>query len=387
MRIFINYAHKDRAVTTSLVEGLRSLEYSVWYDQELVSGTAWFHKILENIEQCDVMLFMLSSASLESQYCQAEYKYALKLNKPLLPVMVESVELPFALQQIQFIDHRLLDVKETLVEVARAINVIEDKKRIYNEYTPPEISPERPDFTSIRQSPTPQVAQIPRPLNVLADGLALRFLGASIAIIGLMVILVVILVVVVEMIKTSDTPVVNEIIVSPVATEHCPEEVFVRHPKLEGPAIGVSVTITTPEMCTELQEDEHTIPVGGNYAYAGSLDRTVIWVLVYPHLDDSFYPQGSRPCEGLFTIVAEGKWRTDIHLGGGAGTVFDVIVAVSQEDSPASQAIRQWFQKECETGIDPLPFRFSDSRGNPAQPILPEGLTELNSITIYKQFK
>src|SRR5687768_149113 len=104
--IFISYARKDRAQVGALTETLRLLGNQVWFDESLTGGATWWAEILNQIERCDIFLYVLSRSSLKSEACAAEKAYALDLRKPLLPVMVESVgaaSLPRDLAQLHIV--------------------------------------------------------------------------------------------------------------------------------------------------------------------------------------------------------------------------------------------------------------------------------------------
>src|SRR5688572_2935636 len=110
-RIFISYSSKDRNVVTNLATDLQELGHEVWFDRELsqTGGQKWWSNILSQIRNCDIFLFALTPASLGSDPCQREYRYAYALGKPLVPVMLAAVDipsLPVELQEIQFIDYR-----------------------------------------------------------------------------------------------------------------------------------------------------------------------------------------------------------------------------------------------------------------------------------------
>src|SRR5579859_2097095 len=101
MKIFISYSSKNRAQVEPLANDLEALGHDVWFDKELSGGQVWWDQILEAIRGCDLCVFALTPEALESQPCRREYTYAAAVNKIILPVMLESVEvnaLPSALR-------------------------------------------------------------------------------------------------------------------------------------------------------------------------------------------------------------------------------------------------------------------------------------------------
>ena len=69
MSIFISYARKDRAAAETLRHDLERTRSSVWLDDELTGGQAWWETILGQIRSCDLFVFALSPDSLRSKAC------------------------------------------------------------------------------------------------------------------------------------------------------------------------------------------------------------------------------------------------------------------------------------------------------------------------------
>lgn len=123
MSIFISYARKDRAAAETLRHDLERARRSVWLDDELTGGQAWWETILGQIRSCDLFVFALSPDSLRSKACQSELRYAIELKRPLLPVMVRSVSVqlaPAAIADTQIIDYteRTADSAVALITAA-----------------------------------------------------------------------------------------------------------------------------------------------------------------------------------------------------------------------------------------------------------------------------
>jgi hypothetical protein len=123
MSIFISYARKDRSAAETLRHDLERARSSVWLDDELTGGQAWWETILGQIRSCELFVFALSPDSLRSKACQAELRYALELKRPLLPVMVRAVSVqlaPAAIADTQIIDYteRTADSAVALVTAA-----------------------------------------------------------------------------------------------------------------------------------------------------------------------------------------------------------------------------------------------------------------------------
>lgn len=90
MRLFISYAHTDKWQVNELVEILRQGNYDPWFDHRLVVGQDWKQQLLDAITNCDVFVYVLSPESVESEWCQWEFAEAVKLSKPIVPILIQT---------------------------------------------------------------------------------------------------------------------------------------------------------------------------------------------------------------------------------------------------------------------------------------------------------
>jgi hypothetical protein len=85
-----------------------------------------------------------------------------------------------------------------------------------------------------------------------------------------------------------------------------------------------------------------------------------------------YYVQSPDACQGLSAHASKGQWTTNLNLGGeGRPEQFDIVVTVADVDSEASQVFTKWLLTGCDTNEFP---GFST---------LPDGLTELDAITVH----
>lgn len=123
-RIFVSYSRENESVVKDLVGDLEAMGHEVWFDQELSGGQNWWDKILAQIRECDLFVFALAPASVDSTACKREYQYAANLRRPILPALVadgvSTNALPSALSQVQFVDYRQPD-RSTALRLARAV--------------------------------------------------------------------------------------------------------------------------------------------------------------------------------------------------------------------------------------------------------------------------
>ncbi len=109
MAIFISYARHDRPAVEVLARDLERTRESVWMDNELTGGQAWWDTILSQIRACDLYVLALSPESLRSRACRLELQYALAVRRPLLPVQIRDVAIstaPQAVADTQIVDYR-----------------------------------------------------------------------------------------------------------------------------------------------------------------------------------------------------------------------------------------------------------------------------------------
>ncbi|SFX01187.1 toll/interleukin-1 receptor domain-containing protein [Marinospirillum alkaliphilum] len=101
VKVFISYSHKDEEFKNSLTEHLsgllRSGVISEWNDRKIVPGTNWSNEISENLKDSDLILFLISSSFLSSDYCvNIEAETALSMHKSgeaqLIPIVIRSVD-------------------------------------------------------------------------------------------------------------------------------------------------------------------------------------------------------------------------------------------------------------------------------------------------------
>lgn len=103
MRLFISYARVDQRFCTQLLDLLEAHEW--WYDQRLWAGEQWWQKIMEEIDKCDALLFLLSPDSLRSKWCMEEYKIAREQGKLIIPIQIEPCDaIPQDLLSRQFVN-------------------------------------------------------------------------------------------------------------------------------------------------------------------------------------------------------------------------------------------------------------------------------------------
>lgn len=84
--IFISYSHKDESFKDELVKHLHPFELTqkakVWHDGMIGAGIYWDKTIKGNLEKADIVLLLVSSDALTSEYINnVEIKKSMERNK------------------------------------------------------------------------------------------------------------------------------------------------------------------------------------------------------------------------------------------------------------------------------------------------------------------
>jgi hypothetical protein len=102
-QIFISYSSKDSDLMRPVKDYLLGV-YAVWADDKLTGGDNWESEILIKIRDCDLFLFFVSSYSLHSHFCRAELAEALRLQKTIIPILLDDkLKLPTIIKSKQFV--------------------------------------------------------------------------------------------------------------------------------------------------------------------------------------------------------------------------------------------------------------------------------------------
>jgi hypothetical protein len=93
--VFISYSRKNVEKAMRLKQLLEGLGFNVWLDLVgIAAGEEWPAKLAEAIKEADVVLMLLSRASVSSEYCLKEVIFAKKKNKPIVGLRLEDMVLP-----------------------------------------------------------------------------------------------------------------------------------------------------------------------------------------------------------------------------------------------------------------------------------------------------
>ena len=101
VKVFISYSHKDEAFKDDLIEHMAGLKragaISEWNDRKITPGQDWSSEISDNLTSAQLILFLISSSFMSSDYCiNVEAKRALELHNAgkarLIPIVIRPVD-------------------------------------------------------------------------------------------------------------------------------------------------------------------------------------------------------------------------------------------------------------------------------------------------------
>lgn len=98
--VFLSYARADSPIAKQIEYKLKIHDYRVWSEMDMESGTNWQSEIFRGIDEASkygFVLLLISSASLQSTFSQAEMRYAFhhvdqNPRSNIVPVLVEPLK-------------------------------------------------------------------------------------------------------------------------------------------------------------------------------------------------------------------------------------------------------------------------------------------------------
>jgi hypothetical protein len=101
--VFLSYAREDTPTAASLAQLLEARGFDVWWDREIPYGQTWDDVIGQRLDTAACVIVLWSQASVKSRWVREEADRALS-RECLLPVMIDSVELPLGFGRIHAAD-------------------------------------------------------------------------------------------------------------------------------------------------------------------------------------------------------------------------------------------------------------------------------------------
>jgi hypothetical protein len=102
--IFISYANEDRDRAAQLAALLEGEGWSVWWDRRIPAGRTWRSVLEDALDESRCMIVLWSEHSVNSPWVAEEAEEARRLNKTLVPALIQRVEPPMGFRSIQAAD-------------------------------------------------------------------------------------------------------------------------------------------------------------------------------------------------------------------------------------------------------------------------------------------
>ncbi len=217
MRLFISYSRVDTQFIHSYVTRLRRMFPGsfFWFDEELHGGDNWWNAILDQVESCDIFIYLLSNESLMSPYCRAELAEAQRLQKRIITVMVRPrTNIPPELSDIQYVDMKNgVNDPDALTNMSRAINYQRDNLPIQPLVPLWEPRTERPSANDLEPLSIDGSIQLPHapslPIDINPVPEERKGYGKGIVVSMIALIVVVLIIVVIALPKEEDSSVIQ----------------------------------------------------------------------------------------------------------------------------------------------------------------------------------
>ncbi len=95
-KMFITYAHKNTKAKDELITHLAVMKreglISIWHDNEITAGDTWRDAIFNNLNDSDILLYLVSAHSLASENCNKELAEALNADIKVISVILEDCD-------------------------------------------------------------------------------------------------------------------------------------------------------------------------------------------------------------------------------------------------------------------------------------------------------
>ena len=106
---FISYSRLDNNFAMKLAQDLKEKGIAIWLDKsDIVTSTMWDQSIQKGIDNCTVMLAIISPNYVRSDFCKDELARALDLGKVVFPLLINQLEepnqLPMRIERVQDMD-------------------------------------------------------------------------------------------------------------------------------------------------------------------------------------------------------------------------------------------------------------------------------------------
>jgi hypothetical protein len=105
MQVFISYSRENVTFAEQLFQDLSDYDLKIWMDMHSIHhGANWDAEVQKGLDSSDLMIVLLSPASVSSQNVADEWSYFLEKNKAIVPLLIAPCDVPFRLSRRQRVD-------------------------------------------------------------------------------------------------------------------------------------------------------------------------------------------------------------------------------------------------------------------------------------------
>ena len=139
---FITYSHKDTEAKDELITRLKGMQreglISVWHDNEIIAGDKWREEIFAtNLPDSDLLLYLVSASSLDSENCNRELGIALENNiRPILIILEDCDWKNYQVSNVQAVSDEGFHLNEWESQKLGDIQALPAQSKPLNEWNP-----------------------------------------------------------------------------------------------------------------------------------------------------------------------------------------------------------------------------------------------------------
>lgn len=120
--VFISYSRHDEAFARRLANDLLLADVALWIDvKEIYGGKDWQDEIRKALDDCTLLIFIISPDSARSVHAQAELQHVLDAGKPVIPVLLREAEVSHEIFRLQYIDFQDQDYHLAFLHLGAAL--------------------------------------------------------------------------------------------------------------------------------------------------------------------------------------------------------------------------------------------------------------------------
>ena len=124
LKVFLSHSHADLLLARKIRNLLmHRLDFKVFMHEELGFGESWLSQLRRRIEDCDVLVPLITPDSVNDSWLLQETGAAWGLDKPIFPIVTRRDTLnqfPIAIDRHVALQPKDLDASETAEQFARA---------------------------------------------------------------------------------------------------------------------------------------------------------------------------------------------------------------------------------------------------------------------------